>query len=144
MHIVCIRLSLIWNFLKKLLEHPPHVLFYGLVQFKSLLKNTQSYFAKVTSLYFQLVAVLREVKYLETQETQEIPSSASSIFARNDTFFQYVANLDLTVKWYNKVRTTVLEVEFPLIENQLQEIDAQLEKAEKSLNWNSDGKYMAN
>lgn len=54
---------------------------------------------------------------------------------------KFCANLDLTVAWYNKVRETLLDVEFPLVEGQLQNIDNQLEQAEKSLNWNSDGKY---
>ena len=63
-------------------------------------------------LLLQLVAVLREVKYLEIRGSEEIPGSAATIYSKNDTFRQYVANLDLTVQWYNKVRTTVLEVMF--------------------------------
>ncbi len=51
----------------------------------------------------QLVAVLREVKYLEIRATEEIPGSAKEMYSKNDTFRQYVANLDLTVQWYNKV-----------------------------------------
>jgi hypothetical protein len=46
------------------------------------------------------------------------------------------------VQWYNRVRETVLEVEFPLIEGQLEEIDQQLKRAEKDLSWNSDGMLM--
>ncbi|XP_064623162.1 dynein beta chain, ciliary-like [Lineus longissimus] len=87
----------------------------------------------------QLVSVLREVKYLEIRSTEDIPESAAGIYAKNDTLRQYVANLDLTVQWYNKVREAVLEVEFPLIESQLEEIDVKLEQAEKSLNWNTEG-----
>ncbi|GFN78401.1 dynein heavy chain 9, axonemal, partial [Plakobranchus ocellatus] len=87
----------------------------------------------------QLVAVLREVKYLEIREKEEIPNSASSMYSKNDTFRKFVANLDLTVQWYNKIRKTVLEVEYPLIEGQLAEIDQQLEQAEKTLNWENDG-----
>ncbi|CAG5123286.1 unnamed protein product, partial [Candidula unifasciata] len=87
----------------------------------------------------QLVAVLREVKYLKIREKEEIPSSAKVMYSQNDTFRKYVANLDLTVQWYNKVRTTILEVEYPLIEGQLVDIDRQLQRAEKLLNWGSDG-----
>jgi hypothetical protein len=170
----------------------------------------------------QLTAVLREVKYLDGREEQEIPESAKAMFAKNDTFWRFVTNLDLTVHvnitiglnqtykfsdecihdylyicidgyhsntlksccylltflkikmqpifkikqmkimtfapntmkksiiyiihikhvLYNKVRNTILEVEFPLVEGQLQEIDVQLEQAEKSLNWESDGKVL--
>ena len=87
------------------------------------------------------MAVLREVRYLEIRGEEEIPQSAADMYSNNDTFRQYNANLDLTVHWYNKVRQTVLEVEFPLVEGQLEEIDVQLERAEKDLNWSSDGKF---
>lgn len=87
----------------------------------------------------QLVAVLREVKYLEIRAEEEIPPSAAAMYSKNEMFRKFLANLDLTVQWYNKVRRTVLEVEFPLIEGQLQDIDVQLEQAEKSLNWESEG-----
>lgn len=88
----------------------------------------------------QLTAVLREVKYLDENREQEIPESAKEMFAKNDTLWRFVTNLDLTVHLYNKVRNTILEVEFPLVEGQLQDIDVQLEQAEKSLNWESHGK----
>lgn len=89
----------------------------------------------------QLVAVLREVKYLQIRDQGEIPDSATTMYSNNDLFRKFVANLDLTVQWYNKVRKIVLEVEFPLIEGQLQEIDVQLEQAEKSMNWKQDGEF---
>ncbi|KAK3590847.1 hypothetical protein CHS0354_024585 [Potamilus streckersoni] len=87
----------------------------------------------------QLVAVLREVKYLEIRGTEDIPPSASGFYSRNDTLWKFITNMDLTVNLYNKVRMTVIEVEFPLIEGQLQNLDTQLKNAEESLNWNSDG-----
>ena len=40
------------------------------------------------------------------------------------------------------VRDTVIEVEYPLIESQLKDIDQQLEKALTSLNWTSEGKHI--
>ena len=86
--------------------------------------------------------MLREVKYLETaqNETLEgIPESATSMYARNETFHKFLSNLDLIVAWYNKVRETLLDVEFPLVDGQLQEIDSQLQQAETTLNWNSEG-----
>ena len=140
----------------------------------------------------QLVAVLREVRYLEQRSQENIPESAAKIYEKNDTFRDYINNLDLTVKWYNKVRadchrcvpvvlrassgetihmykltelslcclsmphaacTTsrvvvllqvrqeTLEVEFPLIEGQLDEIDQKLQRALQELNWNSEGAW---
>ncbi|XP_013396327.1 dynein beta chain, ciliary isoform X2 [Lingula anatina] len=89
----------------------------------------------------QLVAVLREVKYLEIKGQEDIPEAASGLYQRNETYRQFNGNLDLTVQWYNKVRETILEVEYPLIEGQLADIDKQLEKAEKDLNWEEKGAW---
>lgn len=89
-----------------------------------------------------MIAVLREVKYLENAQNEtleSIPESATNIYSRNETFHKFLSNLDLIVAWYNKVRETLLDVEFPLVEGQLHEIDNQLQQAETNLNWNSEG-----
>ena len=90
--------------------------------------------------------MLREVKYLEVRnsEDEKIPESAAAIYQRYDTLWKFVTNLDTTVMLYNKVRTNVLEVEFPLIEGQVADIDAKLQQAETTLNWNSDGRNIQN
>ena len=41
-----------------------------------------------------------------------------------------------------RVRETVIEVEYPLVESQLKELDEQLEKAIHHLNWTSEGLCM--
>uniref|UniRef100_F7AU91 AAA+ ATPase domain-containing protein n=1 Tax=Ciona intestinalis TaxID=7719 RepID=F7AU91_CIOIN len=87
----------------------------------------------------QLVSVLREVKYLDKGDSDEIPAEAARIFEAKESYRQFVANLDLAQQWYNKTRNTVLDVEFPLIEGQLTDIDTKLMKAEKDLSWKSDG-----
>lgn len=40
---------------------------------------------------------------------------------------------------YNKVLKTVLEVEYPLIQGQLQDIDLKLKEAEETLTWKTEG-----
>uniref|UniRef100_A0A8C0BA58 Dynein axonemal heavy chain 17 n=1 Tax=Buteo japonicus TaxID=224669 RepID=A0A8C0BA58_9AVES len=50
----------------------------------------------------ELVAVLREVKYLNFQQQKDIPGNAESLFAQNETFQKFVDNLDLIVGWYNE------------------------------------------
>ena len=52
---------------------------------------------------FQLVSVLREVKYLDDADIEDIPEEAAKIFAAKESYRQYVANVDLTQQWYNKV-----------------------------------------
>ena len=83
----------------------------------------------------RLQAVLREVKYLKFMSEDEIPASAASLFERHDVLRLWVSSLDQMVNWYNKIRTTVLAVEFPLFEKQLAVIDEQLKSGENELNW---------
>ncbi|XP_067164351.1 dynein axonemal heavy chain 17 [Apteryx mantelli] len=87
----------------------------------------------------ELVAVLREVKYLNFQNQKDITGSAESLFAQNEMFRKFVDNLDLIVGWYNKIQLTVLPVELPLIAGELETVDAQLEKAEQTLFWHHEG-----
>ena len=58
----------------------------------------------------QLAAVLREVKYLEKRHSEEIPETAAKLYERHQEFWSYLNSLDVTVKWYNHVRQTTLEV----------------------------------
>ena len=69
-------------------------------------QEIQSFSSKTMIVFSQLVAVLREVKYLETEEGKDlpIPEEAAKIFAAKEAFRKYVANLNLTEQWYNKVR----------------------------------------
>ena len=81
------------------------------------------------------------MKYLEQQNSPNrvVPESAASVFQQNETYRKYLQNLDVTVTLYNQVRETILDVEYPLIEHQLRDIDQELEKAITQLNWTSEG-----
>ena len=96
-------------------------------------------------LSFQLVALLREVKYLKQQDCPDrvIPGSAANVFQENETYRKYLQNLDVTVALYNQVRGTILDVEYPLIKGQLKDIDQELEKAVSKLNWTSAGRIIS-
>ncbi|XP_021069297.1 dynein heavy chain 17, axonemal isoform X2 [Mus pahari] len=85
-----------------------------------------------------LVAVLREVKYLNFQQQKEIPESAEKLYSENETFRKFVGNLELIVGWYNEIKTTVKDVEFPLIRSELEAIDVKLLSAETTLFWNGE------
>ncbi|KAI4885271.1 hypothetical protein NFI96_013674 [Prochilodus magdalenae] len=85
----------------------------------------------------QLVAVVREVKYLQGQVA--IPPCASDVFAKHEIFRKYVGNLNLIVSWYNQIQATILSVELALVKEELKNIDEQLACAENSLCWNSEG-----
>ncbi|XP_041102237.1 dynein heavy chain 11, axonemal-like [Polyodon spathula] len=83
----------------------------------------------------KLVGVLREVKYLHMLNMTSIPEAALTISEQRDMLAKYIGNLELLVKWYNKVKQTVLEVEYPLIRAELRAIDEQLWAAEETLTW---------
>lgn len=84
------------------------------------------------------------MKYLEQQDRpdRELPSSAANVFQQNETYRSYLQSLDVTVALYNNVRETILDVEYPLIEQQLLDIDKQLERAIAEINWTSSGKAL--
>ncbi|KAM9001324.1 dynein axonemal heavy chain 17 [Sarcophilus harrisii] len=88
-----------------------------------------------------VVAVLREVKYLNFQEQKEIPGSAETLFSQNETFRKFVGNLELIVGWYNEIKTTIQKVEFPLVKAELEAIDVKLQSAETTLFWNGEGVF---
>lgn len=68
-----------------------------------------------------------------------IPETAAAMFSSREFYRQLVANLKLTATWYNKVIKTLLEVEFPLVQEELQDIDLCLRAAEETLSWKTEG-----
>lgn len=76
----------------------------------------------------------------EVGSTTKIPDDAQKMFQENEKFVNYVTNLDYTTKSYNKIRTTILDVEKPLVEKQLEDIDQKLLRAEKELSWSTPGR----
>ncbi|XP_020923544.1 dynein heavy chain 9, axonemal isoform X3 [Sus scrofa] len=87
----------------------------------------------------QLLSVLKEMSYLQPQQMKYIPKTAAAMFSSREFYRQLVANLELMANWYNKVMTTLLEVELPLVEKELQNIDLCLKAAEETLNWKTEG-----
>ncbi|NXG00005.1 DYH17 protein, partial [Sakesphorus luctuosus] len=104
----------------------------------------------------ELIAVLREVKYLHIQQQQDIPDNAEQLFAQNETFQKLGDNLELIVGWYNEagsllylgthlwmcwpqVKERLLPVEQPLVAGELKALDGRLASAEQSLFWNHEG-----
>uniref|UniRef100_A0A2K6EEB1 Dynein axonemal heavy chain 9 n=1 Tax=Propithecus coquereli TaxID=379532 RepID=A0A2K6EEB1_PROCO len=87
----------------------------------------------------QLVSVLKEMSYLEPRAMKHIPETAATMFSSREFYWQLVANLELMANWYNKVMRSLLEVEFALVEEELQNIDLRLKAAEETLNWKTEG-----
>lgn len=70
---------------------------------------------------------------------ENIPKEAIEISKQNDMFRQYIINLNLTIEWYNQIRRTTKEVEFELIEHEIEGIDKLIILGQTNLNWNSPG-----
>ncbi|XP_021550173.1 LOW QUALITY PROTEIN: dynein axonemal heavy chain 9 [Neomonachus schauinslandi] len=87
----------------------------------------------------QLLSVLKEMSYLEPRQMQRIPDIAAAMFSSREFYRQLVAKLELMANWYNKVVKTLAEVEFPLVEEELRDIDLRLRAAEGTLNWKTEG-----
>ncbi|ESO12478.1 hypothetical protein HELRODRAFT_155577 [Helobdella robusta] len=67
--------------------------------------------------------------------------SASHLYGRNEELWRFKTCLDLITQWYNEVKEALLEVEYPLIEEQLVVADKQLELAEKHYTWETAGAW---
>uniref|UniRef100_A0A8D2N8R8 Dynein axonemal heavy chain 17 n=1 Tax=Zonotrichia albicollis TaxID=44394 RepID=A0A8D2N8R8_ZONAL len=87
----------------------------------------------------QLVAVLREVSYLRRSGAGAIPPAAAELHACKESLWKLVASLELMANSYNKVLRSLLEVEHPLVQGQLQDIDVRLREAEETLTWKTEG-----
>lgn len=68
-----------------------------------------------------------------------IPEAALKMLEQNEIFRKYISILNTTINWYNKIKRTSRDVEFELIQTELEEIDKLAETGQKSLNWNSEG-----
>ncbi len=88
----------------------------------------------------ELVAVLREVKYLTILDrADQIPSKALEMFQNVEMYLKYSQNLDLVVSWYNKIVESATPTLAALIKDEMNAIDETLKQAETHLSWNDAG-----
>ncbi|KAI8812367.1 dynein heavy chain and region D6 of dynein motor-domain-containing protein [Cladochytrium replicatum] len=85
----------------------------------------------------KVVALIREMRYFGAFQVKA-PDTATSIYGKAEVFRKYIFSLEHTASMYNGIRTGVLDVERPLIATKIVEIDAQIEQALTTINWNSD------
>ena len=85
-----------------------------------------------------LVALLREVKYFLLLDLP-VPESAQQIFKKAEVFRTQTGNLELIVNMYNKMVTSLLPVEKPLVSTYVNKIDKTLSRGVKQLSWKSHG-----
>jgi dynein heavy chain len=71
---------------------------------KSLLARVEN--SKLITLNFdpELSAILREVHYLRLMHKENIPKSGIAFSEEQETYREYILNLEKSVEWYNNVR----------------------------------------
>ena len=84
----------------------------------------------------ELVRLLREVKYL-LELKREVPATALELNKKAETFRVQRGSLQMITNKYNHIMQTMLDVEQPLLANQLKLIDRALDKGQKHLTWKS-------
>lgn len=92
-----------------------------------------------------LVRLLREVNYLQKINTLHegepqwnIPQEAIDLFAKNEKYRTQTGSLEYIVNMYNVVHSSLIDVERPLFQQQLNKIDTILERATEELCWKND------
>jgi dynein heavy chain len=86
----------------------------------------------------QIVRLLREVKYFY-QFGIHVPDEAKAVYDRAEVLRTQTGNLTLIVNMYNTMQTSILDVERPLLQTRIADIEASLEKGLSSLTWRSPG-----
>ena len=85
-----------------------------------------------------LARTLGEVRYLHLYH-QDVPDYAEVIYEQNEKYREFICKLDLLKNMYNFMTTELLDVEYPLIADDIKTIDGLLEDGLSSINWNSEG-----
>uniref|UniRef100_A0A7S3YCK6 Uncharacterized protein n=1 Tax=Lotharella globosa TaxID=91324 RepID=A0A7S3YCK6_9EUKA len=84
-----------------------------------------------------LVRTLSEVRYLLILKL-DVPDYAEVIYEQNDRFREFTGKLELVKNMYNEMITTLHPVEYPLIAEEVKNMDQLLEDGLATINWNSD------
>lgn len=82
------------------------------------------------------------MRYLNTIGPYNLPQTVVDFYARNESLFMFVQNLNQMINWYNHIRKKSRPVEFALFEDEILLIDLLVDCGIKFLDWNSPGKYV--
>uniref|UniRef100_A0AAV2MDL9 AAA+ ATPase domain-containing protein n=1 Tax=Knipowitschia caucasica TaxID=637954 RepID=A0AAV2MDL9_KNICA len=87
----------------------------------------------------RMMEILKDVKYIQSLGNISIPAEVLTVYEKSDMFTKYISSLQLMVQDYNKLKQTVLDVEFPLIRARIEAVDSELGRAEMDLTWQDSG-----
>ena len=72
---------------------------------------------------------------------ENIPVIALKLTEREEMFRKFISSVNSTTEWYNKIRRTTNDVEFQMIENEINQVDKLIQQGQTKLTWNSDGMF---
>ena len=85
----------------------------------------------------QLVAALREVRYMKFLELLEIPYEAVELYEKVELFFDCQQKFNRVVEWYNHLKISTLPVEYNLIAAEMKKVDEMLESVISVITWST-------
>ncbi|XP_063983406.1 dynein beta chain, ciliary [Diachasmimorpha longicaudata] len=115
----------------------PQIIEFGLQ--RTLLTRDRGSILLMVNFDHELLAVLKEVSYLQQVAHADIPEIASEVSEQAEMFRKFRTLLGATVTAYNDIRRTSRQVEYNLIELEVARIDSLITRGEKELCWKSDG-----
>ncbi|CAH0551274.1 unnamed protein product [Brassicogethes aeneus] len=83
----------------------------------------------------ELICALREVKYLKHLDLPPLPEEAESLFSRYEELLYSRMKYKRIAEWYNYMKIDTLDVEYNLIEDEIESIDRLLSEALEVLTW---------
>ncbi|XP_076624613.1 dynein beta chain, ciliary-like [Colletes latitarsis] len=86
----------------------------------------------------ELTTLLREIRYMTIMKKTDLPEQAIEFYNRSQFFFKSTYNLNLIVKWYNRIRSQSIPVEFEIIKEEVDGIDELIDHGQENYNWNSE------
>eukprot|EP00466_Bigelowiella_natans_P016290 jgi/Bigna1/92928/estExt_fgenesh1_pm.C_1000004 len=84
-----------------------------------------------------LTRMLNEIRYMHLLHL-DVPDYAEVIYEQNEKYREFNGKLTLVRNMYNEMITNLHEVEYPLISEEIKNIDSMLEDGITTINWNSD------
>ncbi|KAF5274393.1 hypothetical protein FQA39_LY07273 [Lamprigera yunnana] len=86
----------------------------------------------------ELIALLREVRYMKLLEIENISPDALEFHERNEDLHKTIQHFGRIVEWYNYMKDKTLDVEYDLIRDEMDQLDVTLNEFIENLSWITD------
>lgn len=90
----------------------------------------------------ELIAILREIRYLKLLNIENMPEAIDEFFIRDDDLYEQLCVAKRIVEYYNHLRTNTIKEEFDLIQNEVDNVDAMVVKLTDELVWDENCKVI--